>query len=73
MHNIITDPKYKVLGDELINDMLLLNYKYTNEEKKTNLNTSVAVACFVTSWARLKLFDDITKIHDSKSRISSLL
>ena len=34
MHNIITDPKYEVLGDEMINDMLSLNYKLINEEKK---------------------------------------
>ena len=65
MYDIISDDQMEVLGDLMLNDMLVMSYRFKNAEKASARNTSVAIACFVTSWARLKLYDEITKIHAS--------
>ena len=64
-YEIVNNDKNEILGDQMIEDMLLMNYRLVSDEMANPRNTCVAVASFVTSWARLKLFDEITKIHSS--------
>ena len=59
----ISDPNYEILGDQMINNMILLNYKLVDDATANPRNTCVAIASFVTSWARLKLHEEIHKIH----------
>jgi len=49
----------------MINDMLIYNYRYVEDNMAKPGNTSVALASFVTSYARLKLLDEIEKIEAS--------
>jgi hypothetical protein len=65
MWNLITNPQIEILGDTMINDMLIYNYQYVEDKMAKPGNTSVALAAFVTSYARLKLYDEIEKIEAS--------
>jgi hypothetical protein len=65
MWNLINNPKIEILGDIMINDMLIYNYRYFEDEMAKPGNTSVALAAFVTSYARLKLYEEMEKIEES--------
>jgi hypothetical protein len=66
MWNLINNPHIEILGDIRINDMLIYNYQYIEDHFAKPGNTSVAIAAFVTSYARLKLYDEIEKIEESR-------
>ena len=65
MWNLINNPRIEILGDIRINDMLIYNYRYIEDHFAKPGNTSVAIAAFVTSYARLKLYDEMEKIEES--------
>jgi hypothetical protein len=65
MWNLINNPQIEILGEIMINDMLIYNYKYVEDRMARSGNTAVALAGFVTSYARLKLYDEMEKIEDS--------
>ena len=66
LHNIFNDPQYELLGDFPIDEMILLNYRLKDEKNANPRNTSVAIAAFVTAWARLKLYEIIEQIESSR-------
>ena len=68
LHSILSDNKYVILGDELINNMIVLIYKFINDNMASPRNTAVSIACFVTAHARLKLYDEMEKIERSSPR-----
>ena len=54
---ILNDESKIVLGDvEIENDTLLVSWKYKDDEDARSINTNLAVASHVTSWARLHLY-----------------
>ena len=57
--------KIEILGDEQIGSMLLVNYKYIQDEMAKVGNTSVAIASFTTSYSRLELYDQLDFIEKS--------
>jgi hypothetical protein len=65
MWNLINNPKIEILGDIRINDMLIYNYRYVEDHMAKPGNTSVALAAFVTSYARLKLYEEMERIEES--------
>jgi hypothetical protein len=65
MWNLINNPKIEILGDIRINDMLVYNYRYVEDHMAKPGNTSVAIAAFVTSYARLKLYEKMERIEES--------
>ncbi len=66
MWSLINNPRIEILGDLRINDMLVYNYRYTEDQMAKPGNTSVALAAFVTSYARLKLYEEMEKIEESR-------
>lgn len=70
-HEIITDETNEVKGDYLVNDdTMIVSYKKKKDEDCSPGNTSVAIAAFVTSYARLELYNEIDKIsQDGASRV----
>jgi hypothetical protein len=66
MWNLINNPRIEILGDIRINDMLIYNYRYVEDQMAKPGNTSVALAAFVTTYARLKLYEEMEKIEESR-------
>ncbi|KAI1289515.1 putative DNA polymerase [Halotydeus destructor] len=55
---IFNNPKYEIVGEHDTGlDSLIINYIMRNEKDAKPGNTSIAIASFVTAYARLKLFD----------------
>ncbi len=48
----------------MIADTLLISYKYVDDIDAPEGKTSVAIASFVTAYARLKLLSEIRKIEE---------
>ena len=65
MHELHQNSKIEILGDEQIGSMLLVNYKYIQDEMAKVGNTSVAIASFTTSYARIELYDQLHLIEQS--------
>ena len=65
VHELFNDETIEILGEVLINDMIQFTFKKKNNELSSPGNTSVAVAAFVTAWARLKLYEELDKIETS--------
>lgn len=69
--DLLDDDEIEIVGEiNVTDDIVLLNYKYINDEDaKQNNNTSVAVGAFVTSYARCYLYETLAKLqaqrHDS--------
>jgi hypothetical protein len=61
---LLTNPNIEILGELEINDMLIFNYRLIDDIKARPGNTSVAIASFVTSYARLKLYEEMEKIEN---------
>ncbi|XP_074604056.1 uncharacterized protein LOC141857457 [Brevipalpus obovatus] len=60
----LTDDEIKIVSEVMINDnTLLLQWKNREESLDYGPNTSLAVASFVTSYARLELFEKMDKIE----------
>ncbi len=65
MWNLINNPQIEILGDIMINGMLIYNNRYIEDDMAKPGNTAVALAAFVTSYARLKLYEEMEKIEHS--------
>ena len=66
--DLFNDENIEILGEEMIEEMLLFNYKYIDDANASPGQTSVAIASFVTSYARLKLYSEMEKIENSNPR-----
>jgi len=70
--NKITDDGARILSEIMINDnTLVLQWKDKQENLSYGPNTSLAVAAFVTSYARLVLYEKMEEVE--KIRLGSLL
>ena len=59
-----------ILGELMVNeDTLIVNYKYKSDDMCKEGNTSLSIAAYVTSWARLKLLELIEEIETEPGRI----
>jgi len=64
---ILSDVRKKVTGGLMVtDDTLLLHWKYENDENDRSGNTSIAIASYVTAYARLKLYDEIAKTNKNE-------
>ena len=61
----VNSQKVEIIGDVLIEEQMLLSFKYKDPQDARVGNTSVAIAAFVTAYARLKLYDELEKIDAS--------
>jgi len=59
-YKIVLDDKLESLSLSFLNDSTVyVSYECKNEFVKQNYNTNIYIACFTTSWARLRLYDMI--------------
>ena len=65
LYDLNQNSKIEMLGDEQIGNMLLVNYKFVDDKMANAGNTSVAIAAFVTAYARIELYDQLHKIEES--------
>ena len=63
--DLINNESIDIIGDILIEDQMLLSFKYKDPQDARVGNTSVAIAAFVTAYARLKLYEELEKIEAS--------
>ena len=64
------DDKISILGKTIVsNKAVVVNFEYKDVEDSNPGNTSPAIASFVTSWARLKLYDLMDKINIRPNRL----
>ena len=63
--DLINNESIEILGDILIEEQMLLSFKYKDPQDARVGNTSVAIAAFVTAYARLKLYEELEKIEAS--------
>ena len=70
---LLNDESKIILGDvEIENDAMLVSWKYRNEDESRTVNTKIAVASHVTSWARLHLFKYIAIVEQNYGKHSLL-
>ena len=63
---LITDAKIQITGEILVNqNTLIVNHKFIDDCYSNPGKTSVAIASFVTAFARLKLLKELRKIEKS--------
>lgn len=61
--SLLSNEELEILGEYMVTDSsILVNFKKIKEENVDPGNTSVAIASFVTSYARTKLYSIISKI-----------
>ena len=65
MWNIYNDEDIVVTGDVILENLLLISYKQKDIKDCKVGNTSVAIASFVTAYARLKLYEEMERIEAS--------
>ena len=62
--DLATDSEKIIKGELMVNeDCLLVNWEYKDDESAKNVNTSLAIASFVTSYARIELMKKIDEIE----------
>ena len=62
--NLYNDPKIIIKGERLINnDKFYINYEYIDDKDARQGVQNVVVACFVTSYARLRLYEVMSQQH----------
>ena len=61
----VNDLSIEWLGDILIEELMLLSFKYKDPQDARVGHTAVAIAAFVTAYARLKLYDELERIETS--------
>ena len=67
---IATDDTKIIKGELMVNDnCLLLNWEFKDDESAKNVNTSLAIASFVTSYARIELMTKIDEIEIIPGRV----
>ncbi len=64
LYKLIKNSRIEILGELMIADTLLISYKYVDDIDAPEGKTSVAIASFVTAYARLKLLSEIRKIEE---------
>ena len=64
------DQKIKILGKTIVSPKsVMVNYEYINVEDSRPGNTSPAIASFVTSYARLKLYELMEQVNTRPGRL----
>ena len=64
-YNLLTDPSKEVTDFHIMNDDIIeIEYKTTEDFEPLSTNTHVTIAAFCTSWARLKLWSIMNRLHD---------
>jgi len=62
--DIATDPEKKITGELMVNeDCLVVTWEFVDEENARQGNTSLAIASFVTSYARTELMKVIDEVE----------
>ena len=62
-YRLILDDKIDQISLSFLNDtMVYANYEMRDEFIRTNYNTNLYIACFTTSWARLRLYNMLEKL-----------
>ena len=65
-YKTILDDKIESLQLSFLNDAIVhASYEMKDQFVKSNYNTNIYIACFTTSWARLRLYDMIEKLDQS--------
>ena len=68
--DLANDPEKTIKGELMVNeDTLLVTWEYVNEELGSSTNTSLAVASFVTSYARIELMKVIDEVEIIPGRL----
>ena len=65
MWNIYNNEKLDVTGDVILENLMLISYRHKDIKDCRVGNTSVAIASFVTAYARLMLYDEMERIEAS--------
>ena len=62
-YKIVLDDQIESLSLSFLNDnMVYASYEMKNEFVRQNYNTNIYIACFTSSWARLRLYDMIDRL-----------
>jgi hypothetical protein len=62
-HRVILDDKIEQISLCFLNDnMVYVSYEHKDEFVKTSYNTNIYIACFTSSWARLRLYNMLEKL-----------
>jgi len=65
---LIGDEKVEIKGEMMVNDeTLMLNWKFKDDEDSKQNNTNIAVASYVTAYARLELYNLLEKIEQIRT------
>ena len=65
LYNIFTDPSKIVTDFHIMNeDIMEIEFQHVEDFEPLSINTNVTIAAFCTSWARLKLWSVMQKLHD---------
>ena len=65
LYNIFTDPSKIVTDFHIMNeDIMEIELQNVEDFKSLSINTNVTIAAFCTSWARLKLWSVMQKLHE---------
>jgi hypothetical protein len=65
-YRVILDDKIENLSICFLNDNIVYtNYEIKNEFLKVNYNTNIFIACYTSSWARLRLYDMLDKFGNN--------
>ena len=65
-YKIVLDDKIESVNIHFVtDDMIYVSYRNKDEFLRTNYNTNIFVACFTTSWARMRLYDLMEKLGES--------
>ena len=61
---LITDYRKEITGEFMVNeDSLIMSYQWKDDNDDNPKNYNIAVASYVTAWARLKLYELMEKIE----------
>ena len=67
---LVNDENKRIKGELMVNDdCLLVNWEFVDDEMGKNYNTSLAIASFVTSYARIELMKKIDEIEIIPGRV----
>ena len=65
LYNIFTEPSKTVTDFHIMNeDITEIELQHLEDFEPLSINTNVTIAAFCTSWARLKLWSIMQKLHD---------
>lgn len=62
-YKLVLDDKIEQISISFLNDnMVYASYERKDELMKTSYNTNIFIACYTSSWARLRLYDMLDKL-----------